>query len=816
MKVSLNWLKQYLDINVTPEQLGEILTDIGLELEGMEQVESVKGGLAGVVVGQVVECSKHPNADKLSLTKVNIGNGELLSIVCGAPNVAAGQKVLVATVGTTLYPLGSEEPLTLKETKIRGELSQGMICAEDELGLGDSHAGIMVLPEDVQIGTLAKDYFNIETDTIYEIGLTPNRSDATNHVGVAKDLAATLKINYNHEGNVKLPSVDAFKVDNHDLTLDVVVENHEACPRYSGISIKGVKVGESPDWLKNRLKLIGVRPIYNIVDITNFVLHELGQPLHAFDWDEITGKKVIVKTLAEGTKFITLDGIERHLNAADLMICDGNSNPMCIGGVFGGAKSGVKDETKNIFLESAHFNPKWIRKSKTRHGLFNSEAAKVFEKGSDPNITIYALKRAALMIQEIAGGEIASEIVDLYPNPIEKKKVEVTYAHVNRLIGTDIPKAKVKEILAALEMDIVSEDDSKFTVAVPTNKADVTRPADVIEEILRIYGFNNVPIPEKIQITAAPAPQPDPNVVRNLIGNYLVANGFNEMMAMSITESRYYKEMLTSISEAELVYINNTSNPTQDIMRPTMLFSGLEAIVRNQNRQQLSLKLYEFGRTYHKSGEKYKEQNHLTLFLTGERHPESWLLKEEREANFYSLKAFVQNILNRLGASNYQETTFQDNIFNYGIRYHRGEQVLATLGKVSSKLTKQMDIRGSVFYADLHWDNLLKIFSKHSISFVELNKFPTVRRDLALIIENSVKFADIVQIARRVGKNLIKDVNLFDVYENEEQLGAGKRSYAVSFTFEDPIKTLQDKEVDQVMEQLIKEYEIKLGATIRR
>lgn len=816
MKVSLNWLKQYLDIKVSPEQLGEILTDIGLELEGMEQVESVKGGLEGVVVGHVVECGKHPNADKLSLTKVNIGNGDLLSIVCGAPNVAAGQKVLVATVGTTLYPLGSEEPLTLKETKIRGELSQGMICAEDELGLGESHAGIMVLPEDVQVGTLAKDYFKIETDTIYEIGLTPNRSDATNHVGVAKDLAAALKINYNHEGKVKLPSVEAFKVDNQDLTLDVIVENYDACPRYSGVSIKGVTVGESPDWLKNRLKLIGVRPIYNIVDITNFVLHELGQPLHAFDWDEITGKKVIVKTLPAGTKFTTLDEVERSLSDEDLMICDGASNGMCIGGVFGGAKSGVKDATTNIFLESAHFHPKWIRRSKTRHSLFNSEAAKVFEKGSDPNITVYALKRAALMIQEIAGGEIASEIVDLYPNPIEKKQVEVAYTHVNRLIGTDIPKTKVKEILAALEMDILTEDAETFTVAVPTNKADVTRSADIIEEILRIYGFNNVPIPEKVQITAASAPQPDPNVVRNMIGDYLTFNGFNEMMAMSITESRYYKEMLTGIPEEELVYINNTSNPTQDIMRPTMLFSGLEAIVRNQNRQQSSLKLYEFGRTYHKAGEKYKEQRHLTLFLTGERHPESWLLQEEKEANFYTLKAFVQNILKRLGAANYQETALVDETFGYGIRYHRGDQVLADLGKVSPKMSKQMEIRGNVYYADLNWDNLLKVFAKHNISFTELNKFPTVRRDLALVIENSIKFADIASIARKVGKNMIKDVNLFDVYENPEQLGAGKRSYAVSFTFEDPTKTLQDKEVDKVMEQLIKEYETKLGATIRR
>lgn len=815
MKISLNWLKQYLDINLDPEKIGEILTDIGLELEGMEQVESVRGGLEGVVIGKVVECGKHPNADKLSVTKVDIGNGDLLSIVCGAPNVAAGQKVPVATVGTTLYPVGSEEPLKLRETKIRGELSQGMICAEDELGLGESHDGIMVLPDDVKIGTSARDYFKIETDIIYEIGLTPNRSDATNHVGVAKDLAAALKINYDHAGDVNLPNVNDFKIDHNELELEVEVENHEACPRYSGVSIKGVTVGESPDWLKNRLLLIGVRPIYNIVDITNFVLHELGQPLHAFDWDEIAKKKVIVKTLPAGTKFTTLDEVERKLSDEDLMICDGESKPMCIGGVFGGVKSGVKDETTNIFLESAHFHPTWIRRSKTRHGLFNSEAAKTFEKGSDPNITIYALKRAALLIQEIAGGEIASDIVDIYPNPIEKKQITVAYDHVNRLIGTDIPKNEVKAILLALEMDIVAEDDASFTVAVPTNKADVTRPADVIEEILRIYGFNNVPIPEKMTIASNASQQPMPHVVRNMIGDYLAANGFHEMMAMSISESRYYKEILPVIPEEDLVFINNTSNPTQDIMRPLMLFSGLEAIVRNQNRQQQNLKLYEFGRTYRKQASKYREESHLSIFVSGNRHEESWLVPE-RAADFYTLKAFVQNVLARMGATQYQETTFNDEVHSYAIRYHRGEQVLAELGKVSPMLAKQMDIGGEVFYADLNWDNLLNVLKKHSVTVKELNKFPTVRRDLALVIDNSVKFADIVTIARKVGKKLIKDVNLFDVYESEEQLGAGKRSYAISFTFEDPTKTLKDKEVDKVVEKLIKEYEAKIGATIRR
>jgi phenylalanyl-tRNA synthetase beta chain len=815
MEISLNWLKQYIDIRVTPEKLGEIFTDIGLELEGMEHTESIKGGLRGVVVGQVMECAKHPNADKLSLTKVDVGTGELLQIVCGAPNVAAGQKVLVATVGTTLHPTGGEA-LEIKKGKIRGEESNGMICAADELGIGEDHSGILVLPENIAIGTSAKDYFKLEEDVVYEIGLTPNRSDATNHIGVAKDLAAALKINYEHTESVKIPSIENFKVDNHSLPIEVVVENSEACPRYSGVCIKGVTVGESPDWLKNRLLSIGVRSINNIVDITNFVLHEVGQPLHSFDYDIITDHKVIIKTLPEGSKFTTLDTLERSLSAEDLMICDGNSNGMCIAGVFGGVKSGVKETTKNIFLESAHFHPKWIRRSKTRHGLFNSEAARIFEKGSDPNITVYALKRAALLIQEIAGGEIASEVIDLYPNPILKKQVEVAYAHVNRLIGTEIPKLEIKEILAALELDVVSETESTFTVAVPTNKADVYRPADIIEEILRIYGFNRVPTPTRVSISTNAAPKPDMNTIRNMIGDYLVANGFNEMMAMSLTESRYYKEVLPIVPAEQLVYINNTSNATQDIMRPTMLFSGLEAVLHNQNRQQLDLKLYEFGRTYEKSGEKYKEYNHLSLFLTGERWGESWIWKDKQEANFYSLKSFIQNILSRMGVSGYQETAFHDERFAYAIRYHRGEQVLAELGKVAPKLTKQMDIKSTVYFGDFQWDNVVKAAQKNVVTFTELNKFPTVRRDLALVIENSIKFADIALIARKIGKNTIKDVNLFDVYENEQQLGADKRSYAVSFTFEDSTKTLQDKDVDKIMEQLIREYETKLGAVIRR
>lgn len=813
MKISLNWLKDYLDINLSAEKLGEVLTDIGLEVEGMEEVESIKGGLEGIVIGQVKTCGKHPNADRLSLTTVDIGREDLLQIICGAPNVAAGQKVMVAPAGTTIHPTEGE-PFPIKKGKIRGETSEGMICAEDEIGLGHNHDGIMVLPEDAKVGTLARDYMQVEKDYVYEIGLTPNRSDATNHLGVAKDVAAALKINYEHTGTLNLPSVEDFKVDNNDLPVDVIVENTEACPRYAGVSIKGVTIKESPDWLKKRLQAVDVRPINNIVDITNFVLHELGQPLHAFDLDKIQEQKVIVKTLPQDTSFLSLDEIERKLNDHDLMICDGASNGMCIGGVFGGINSGVTDNTVNIFLESAHFNAKWIRRTSMRHNL-RTDAAKVFEKGSDPNVAVYALKRAAILMKELAGGEIASEIVDVYPNPIQPTEVEVAYAHVNRLIGVDIPKESIHAILEAMEMEIVSKTDTHFRVAVPTNKADVTREADVIEEILRIYGFNNVPVPGHIKTAVTIAPSPDPNELKDAIGNLLSAHGFSEMMAVSLTESRYFKEMLPIPTE-DLVFVNNTSNIHLDVMRPTMLFSGLEAVVYNQNRQQGNLKFFEYGKSYRKSDGDIDERSHLSVMLTGQRLPESWLNEDKSQVDYFTLKAFVHQVLERLGMAGYQETAIQDDIFSFGLKYHRGPQVLVKFGKVNPKLTKKMDIRSNVFYADFNWDVLLKTREKHQILFEEINKFPSTRRDLALVVENSVKFQDIVAIAKKVGKKLIKDINLFDVYQNEEQLGKGKKSYAVSFTFEDPTKTLKDKEVDKVTSKLIQQYEANLSAVIRR
>ncbi|MCC6724713.1 MAG: phenylalanine--tRNA ligase subunit beta [Saprospiraceae bacterium] len=825
MTISLNWLKTYLDIDLAPEEISNLLTSLGLEVEGMEEVESIKGGLAGVVVGEVKECWRHPNADKLSLTKVDIGAGDLLQIVCGAPNVAAGQKVLVATVGTTLYPTGGE-PLTLKLGKIRGEESQGMICAADELGMGEDHSGILVLPADTPIGTTGRDYFKLEKDVVYEIGLTPNRSDATCHLGVARDLAAALQVQFGQKEGVKMPAVSPLIPHPSSLIpIEVVVENAEACPRYAGVVIKGVTIGESPDWLKKRLQSVGVRPISNIVDVTNFILHELGQPLHAFDLDEIAGQKIIVKTLPEGTKFLSLDERERSLSDHDLMICDGDSKPMCIGGVFGGAKSGVKDSTKNIFLESAHFNAKWIRRSSTRHDL-RTDAARVFEKGSDPNVCVYALQRAAAMMVELAGGEIASEVVDIYPKPIENQQIKVAYDYVERLIGMEIPQEKIKEILVALDMKIVEETSRSFTVSVPTNKADVTRPADVVEEILRVFGLDNVPAPAQIRSSMVSSEKPDPNSVRNTIADYLAANGFNETMSLSLSKSAFYKEILPK-EESELVFVNNTSNVELDIMRPTMLFSALEAVVNNQNRQQNDLKLFEFGKTYHPStapnpkseirNPKYVEPQHLSLVATGQRWSESWRNKEKLSADFFTLKTLVGNLFARVGlTSGYQETALKDDTFAYALKLHRGPQELAVMGKVQPKISKKMGIRGEVFYADLNWDALLAAAKKQSISFVELNKFPTVRRDLAVVIGKSVKFSDLAAVARKAGKKLLKDINLFDVFEDESKLGEGKKSYALSFTFEDATRTLQDKDVDAVMTEMMEAMEGKLGALIRR
>lgn len=815
MKISLNWLRQYIDTkDLSPEAIGDILTSTGLEVEGIESVESVPGGLRGLKIGHVVACEQHPNADRLSLTKVDVGTGELLSIVCGAPNVAAGQKVVVAVEGAELYP-STGEPFTIKKGKIRGEASEGMICAEDEIGLGSSHAGIIVLPESATVGMDARDYYGLTTDHVYEIGLTPNRSDATNHLGVAYDLAAALQINHGFTAHVQAPNVDAFKSANTAIHIPVTVKNEAACPRYSAVVIDGVTIADSPGWLKQRLTAIGVRPINNVVDATNYVLHELGQPLHAFDLAAIQGQGVIVQTLPEASKFKALDETERELHAEDLMICDAQGNGMCIGGVFGGIASGVKDTTTAIFLESAHFDAEWIRRTSMRHNL-RTDAAKIFEKGSDPNITVYALKRAALLIQELAGGHIASDITDLYPTPKTPARIRVRYQRINELIGITIPAEQVHRILTAMAMQITEDDGTAFTVEVPTNKSDVLREVDIIEEVLRIYGFNNVPIPSKVATSMVIAPDPNPTKVRNLVGDMLAAQGYHEMMALSLSESKYYAQG-SWVDADQLVYINNTSNVHLDIMRPTMLYSALEAIANNNTRQETDLRLFEFGRTYLKTANGYEETNRLSMVLTGRRHAESWLATDATEVSFYQLKSAVDAVLARLGVQGYQqEALAAGSEWAYGTRYFRGAKELVSFGKVSGSVLKSKDIKSTVFYANFHWDNVFSALPKKRVQFQPLNKYPRMRRDLALVVDNSVKFSDIAAIAAKVGKKLLTETNLFDVYVNDEQLGAGKKSCAVSFIFEDATRTLNVKEVDKVMEQIIATSESQLGAVVRR
>ncbi len=826
MTISLNWLKEYIDINETPEKIAELLTDLGLEVEGMEEIGGIKDNLEGVVVGQVIECEKHPDADKLSITKVDIGNGDPLSIVCGAPNIAKGQKVTVATIGAILYFSDGKE-LKIKEGKIRGAVSQGMICAEDELGIGTDHSGIIILPTDTPVGTPAMEVFSrgiyadkIQKDTIIEIGLTPNRSDAMSFTGIAKDLAARLKV-HSGGGSVKMPDVSAFKVDNNDLKIAVKVEDTEGCPRYSGVCIKGLKIAESPEWLKKRLAAIGVNSINNVVDATNFVLHELGQPLHAFDYDKIGGSEIIVKTLPVGTKFKSLkknesgEYVDLLLQASDLMICDASSTGMCIAGVIGNPTEGVSGTTTNIFLESAHFNGKRLRITSFHHNI-RTDAAKTFEKGTDPNITLYAMKRAALLIKELAGGTIASDVIDIYPQPIENQQVAVKYKHINRLIGQELAPQYVHTILDALEMGVLTSDNEGILVSVPTNKVDVTREADVIEEILRIHGFNNVPITLTIKSAITETERIDRSRLRNIISDFLAANGFNEAMGLSLSQSKYYTDSTLEIENEQLVYINNTSNVHLDIMRPTMLVSALEMIVHNQNRQMSDLRLFEFGRTYLKNGDGFDETQHLSIALTGNISGESWRIKNNSAADFFNLKSLVDRVLTRLGIGGYQATEIANGQLSYGLRYHRGIQVLVEFGKIQPKLRKSHDVKQDVYFADFQWDNLIKALKNTKIGYEEVSRYPSVRRDLALVVDKPTKFADISQIATKTAKKLLKDVNLFDIFEDENKLGVGKKSYAVSFIFEDKEKTMQEKEIEKIMDELIKTYESKLGALIRK
>ena len=816
MNISYSWLKDYIDIDLSPEEIAKILTQIGLEVGGIEEVETVKGGMNGLVIGEVVTCEPHPNSDHLSKTTVNIGTGELLPIVCGAPNVAAGQKVVVATVGTTMY-MGKDE-FMIKKSKIRGEVSEGMICAEDEIGIGTDHAGIIVLPENVQVGMPAKDYYNIQSDWCIEVDLTPNRIDAASHIGVARDLAAYLRNTV--EQGYKKPSVDGFKLDNHNLEIPVEVKNPEACPRYSGVTISGVTIKESPEWLKRRLKTIGLSPINNVVDVTNYVLYEAGQPLHAFDADEIKGGKVVVRTLNSGTKFVTLDGVERSLNENDLMICNAE-NGMCIGGVFGGLTSGVKDSTTNIFLESACFDPVFIRKTARRHGL-NTDASFRFERGTDPNGVIYALKRAAMLIKEVAGGTISSEIVDIYPEPISHFKVDVSYHNIKRLIGKELGKETIKNILTSLEINIEKETETGLSLLVPPYRVDVKREADVIEEILRIYGYNNVEIPTQVNASLQTAEKPDPNQVKNLVAEMLTAQGFNEIWSNSLTKAGYY-EGLNQYGDAQTVKLLNPLSADLNGMRQTLLFGGLECVAFNANRQNKNLRMYEFGNCYFYKGtelkdhpeKNYREEEHLGLFVTGAKENESWSGKQQL-TSFFSLKTYAENILKRLGFSieQLQVNEVSDELFAEGLSYTGNNKTLVNVGIVAKKWLKKFDVDAPVYFADFNWDNVLILHKKHKVLFEELPKFPAVRRDLALLIDKSVKFSKIKELAYYTDRKILREVDLFDVYEGKG-VPDGKKSYAVSFILRDDKATLNDKQIEKTMQKLIETYKRELGAELR-
>jgi len=822
MKISNNWLKNYLTLDLHPEKVSRILTDIGLEVESIEQYESLKGGLLGVLIGEVITCEKHPNSDHLSVTTVDVGRPEYLHIVCGAQNVAAGQKVPVATIGTTLY--SGNEPFEIKKSKIRGELSEGMICAEDELGIGTSHDGIMVLDPSAKIGTSAKEFFGLYEDAVYEIGLTPNRSDATSHYGVARDLAAALNNRKEEKGGVSLnlPDVSAFKTDNHDLQIEVIVESPEACPRYSGVTIKGVKIAPSPEWLQNNLKAIGLRPINNVVDVTNFVLMELGQPLHAFDADRIKGDQVVVKKLAKGTKFVTLDEVERELVADDLMICNADEG-MCIGGVFGGIHAGVSDNTINLFIESAYFDPTHIRKTAKAHGL-KTDASFRFERGTDPNATIYALKRAALLIKEVAGGQISSDIVDIYPTFINNREVEINFEHVNKVIGKEIDPAIIKSILESLEIKVLKQHNEGMLLSIPTFKVDVTREADVIEEILRIYGYNNIEIGDRLNATLSYRPKPDTEKLRNTIADLLASNGYSEIMTNSLTKVDYYQANEEFPIEKSVKILNPLSRDL-GVMRQTLLFGGLESVAYNINRRVADLRFFEFGNVYNINPDKadetsvtkrYTERQQLAIYLTGRKENENWK-NNDHQVDFFDLKRIVLTILARLGVAEKDivAETLSGKSIPQGLRLKVRQKAIAELGILSEKLLKQFDLKHTVYYAVIQWDDLLKICGNHKITFSEISKYPEVRRDLALVLDKEITFADIQRIAGQYGKKMLRKVNLFDVYEGDK-IEKGKKSYAVSFILQDEDKTLAEKEIDSFMNRLMIAFEKDLGAVIRK
>ena len=808
MKISYNWLQQFLQVDWEPIKTGELLTDLGLEVEGIETKESIKGSLKGIVVGKVLTCTQHPNADRLKITTVDIGSEEPIQIVCGAPNVGVGQKVPVATVGTTLYD-DKGEGFKIKKGKIRGEESYGMICAEDELGLGKDHDGILVLDDDIAVGTPGSKVFNIETDYVFEIGLTPNRSDAMSHFGVARDLRAGLIQN-----DIKLelisPSVSDFHVDERTLRFDVEVENKELTPRYCGITITDIEVKDSPEWIQNRLKAIGLTPKNNIVDITNYVLHELGQPLHAFDAQKIKGNKILVKTLNEGTKFITLDEVERELSSEDIMICDGDSNPLCIAGVFGGFKSGVTENTSSIFLESAYFNPVSVRKTAKRHAL-NTDASFRFERGIDINTTKYALKRAALLIEKYAGGKLASDVSDFYPEKIEDFQVFLSYENAYRLIGQEIPKDTIKNILASLEIKINSETEGGLGLTIPSYRTDVQREADIIEEILRVYGYNNIEFSHKLN-TSISFDSNKETKVENIIADQLTALGFNETMSNSLTKPKYSSLSENINEEANVEMLNPLSNDLK-VLRQSLLFSGLESVAYNINRKNNSLKFYEFGKTYHKYSEKYEENKHLTLFVSGNRNKNSWSLSN-KTSDFFYLKGIITSLLVRLGINKIKSSPTKLDVFSEGISFGYGKTKLVEFGVVKQSILKEIGIKQEVLFADFNWDSILNVIGNRKIKVSNLPKFPAVKRDLALLLDSKVAFNDVYNLAFQTERKLLKEVDLFDVYEGDK-LPEGKKSYAISFLLQDETKTLADKQIDKIMQKLQQNFEKNLDAVLR-
>ncbi|GEP50609.1 phenylalanine--tRNA ligase beta subunit [Flavobacterium noncentrifugens] len=806
MKISYNWLKQFIKIDWKSEETAALLTDLGLEVEVVEKYQSVKGGLEGIVVGQVLTCVQHPNADRLKVTTVDLGDGTPVQIVCGAANVAAGQKVPVATIGTVLYDKDGQ-PFTIKKGKIRDQESHGMICAEDELGLGTSHDGITVLSEDLKPGTSVAKVFKIENDEIFEIGLTPNRADAMSHLGTARDLRAGL-LQKGVSVELITPSVSNFRIDKRTLKIDVDVKDIKLAPRYCGVTISGIKVKTSPEWLQNRLKSIGINPKNNVVDVTNYVLHELGQPLHAFDASKITGK-ISVKTLPEGTKFTTLDDIERTLHAEDLMICD-EKGPLAIAGVFGGKNSGVSENTNAIFLESAYFNPVSIRKTAKRHTL-STDASFRFERGIDSTITEYALKRAALLIQEVAGGEITSDVIDIYQKKIEDFPVFLNYAKAAKLIGQDLPKETIKKILASLDIKVNSVTDAGLGLIIPSYRVDVNREIDVIEEILRVYGYNNINFTKKLNATVSNSPRTEDYKVQNIVGNQLNSLGFHEMMANSLTSPEYI-QLTEMLKEEHNVTMLNPLSSELSVMRQSLLFSGLEAVSYNINRRNSDLKLFEFGKSYHKFESGYEEQKHLTLFVSGNRGGESWATTQ-KTSDFFLFKSYVNAILSRLGIEKTQTQPLESDYFAEGIAIAAANEILVEFGTVKKSVLKHFDIKQEVLFADFNWNLILKLIS-NKIKFADIPKYPEVRRDLSLLVNNEVSFESVYKIARQSEKSLLKEINLFDVYEGNN-LPEGKKSYAVSFVIQDNSKTLTDAQVDKIMGKLQSNLESELGATLR-